>query len=74
MRGCDCRRICVRSETVSSASASRMRMRTRASSPAALRAALKIVERQVGRHSRTLATLPSLTVFSTRRSITEMLS
>ena len=40
MRGCDCRRIWVRSDTVSSASASSTRMRRRVSSPAALRAAL----------------------------------
>ena len=41
MRGCDCRRMSVRSETVSSASASSARMRRRVSSPAALRAALR---------------------------------
>ena len=39
MRGCDWRRISVRSETVSSASASSARMRSRVASPAALRAA-----------------------------------
>src|SRR3954466_11948144 len=41
MRGCDCRKIWVRSDTVSSASASSTRMRRRVSSPAALRAPLR---------------------------------
>ena len=41
MRGCDWRRMSVRSETVSSASASSATMRSRVSSPAALRAPLR---------------------------------
>ena len=41
MRGCDWPRMSVRSETVSSASASSARMRSRVSSPAALSAALR---------------------------------
>ena len=41
MRGCDCRRMSVRSETVSSASASSATMRSRVSSPAALSAPLR---------------------------------
>ena len=41
MRGCDCRRIWVRSDTVSSASASSTSTRRRVSSPAALSAVLR---------------------------------
>ena len=48
MRGCDWRRISVRSETVSSASPSSARMRSRVASPAALSAPLSDVESQVG--------------------------
>ena len=49
MRGCDWRKIWVRSETVSSASASSTRMRRRVSSPAALRARVEGIESEVGR-------------------------
>ena len=48
MRGCDWRRMSVRSETVSSASASSARMRSRVASPAALSAPVSISKRQVG--------------------------
>ena len=42
MRGCDWRKMSVRSETVSSASASSASMRRRVLSPAALRAPLRV--------------------------------
>jgi len=40
MRGCDCRKISVKSETVSSASVNSAKMRSRVSSPAAFNATL----------------------------------